>query len=48
MAERGKLLPLVNYVERQSRFKKMSIDQLGTLQASVNHRWEECLKRAEG
>ncbi|MBW2559914.1 MAG: pyruvate synthase subunit beta [Deltaproteobacteria bacterium] len=48
MAERGKRLPLVNYVERQGRFKKMSIEQLSTLQASVNSRWEECLKRAEG
>ena len=49
MAERGgKLLPLVGYVERQSRFRKMSMEQLGTLQASVNSRWEECLKRAEG
>jgi len=48
MAERGKLIPLVNYVVRQGRFKKMSIEQLGILQASVNSRWEECLKRAEG
>jgi len=48
MAERGKLLPLVNYVERQGRFRKMSMEQLGTLQASVRGRWEECLKRAEG
>ena len=48
MAERGKLVPLVNYVERQERFKKMSIEQLGTLQSSVNSRWNECLKRAEG
>ncbi|MBW2673424.1 MAG: pyruvate synthase subunit beta, partial [Deltaproteobacteria bacterium] len=48
MAERGKLIPLVHYVERQGRFKKMSIEQLSTLQASVNSRWEECLKRAEG
>ncbi|MBN2539259.1 MAG: pyruvate synthase subunit beta [Deltaproteobacteria bacterium] len=48
IAERGKLTPLVNYVEKQGRFKKMSIEQLGTLQASVNSRWNECLKRAEG
>jgi len=48
MAERGKLVPLVNYVERQERFKKMSIEQLGKLQSSVNSRWNECLKRAEG
>jgi pyruvate ferredoxin oxidoreductase beta subunit len=48
MAERGKLLPLVNYVERQGKFKKTSIEQLSSLQTSVNSRWNECLKRAEG
>lgn len=48
MAERGKLLPLVNYVEKQERFKNMSIEQLDNFQLSVNSRWNEYLKRAEG
>jgi pyruvate/2-oxoacid:ferredoxin oxidoreductase beta subunit len=43
----GKRLPVVHYVERQGRFKKMSIEQLNQLQTWVDTRWNEYMKRAE-
>jgi pyruvate ferredoxin oxidoreductase beta subunit len=48
MAERGNRLPVINYVGRQGRFQKMKIEQLNQLQAWVDRKWEEYVKRAEG
>jgi pyruvate ferredoxin oxidoreductase beta subunit len=48
LAEKGSKLPVINYVERQGRFRKMSIEQLRQLQRWVDTRWNEYLKRAEG
>jgi len=47
IAKKGKRLPVVHYVEKQGRFKKMSIEQLNRLQSSIDARWNEYLKRAE-
>ncbi len=46
LAEKGNKLPVVHYVEKQGRFKKMSIEQLNQLQAWVDDRWEEYKKKA--
>ena len=46
LAEKGSKLPVVHYVEKQGRFKKMSIEQLNQLQAWVDDRWEEYKKKA--
>jgi pyruvate ferredoxin oxidoreductase beta subunit len=48
IAERGNKLPVVNYVERQGRFRKMSEEQLRQIQKWVDVRWNEYLKRANG
>ena len=48
IAERGNKLPIVNYVERQGRFRKMSMEQLRQIQRWVDTRWQEYLKRAAG
>jgi pyruvate ferredoxin oxidoreductase beta subunit len=48
LSAKGKRLPVVHYVERQGRFKKMSIEQLNMLQSQVDHRWNEYVRRAEG
>jgi pyruvate ferredoxin oxidoreductase beta subunit len=48
LAEKGNKLPVINYVERQGRFRKMSIEQLRQLQRWVDTRWNEYLERAEG
>jgi pyruvate ferredoxin oxidoreductase beta subunit len=47
LAEKGNKLPVVHYVEKQGRFKKMSIEQLNQLQAWVDDRWEDYKKKAE-
>ena len=48
LAERGKRLPVINYVERQGRFKKMNLEQLKQFQTGVDNKWNEYLKMAEG
>jgi pyruvate ferredoxin oxidoreductase beta subunit len=48
MAEKGNKLPVINYIERQGRFRKMSIEQLRQTQKWVDTRWQGYLKRAEG
>lgn len=48
IAERGNRLPVISYVEKQGRFKKMSIEQLNQMQSWVDAKWNEYLKRAEG
>ena len=48
LAEKGNKLPVINYVERQGRFRKMSIEQLRQFQRWVDTRWNEYLKKAEG
>jgi pyruvate ferredoxin oxidoreductase beta subunit len=47
LAEKGNRLPLVNYLERQDRFKKMSVEQLSSLQKFIDNKWNEYLKKAE-
>ena len=47
MAEKGNKLPVINYMERQGRFRKMSIEQLRQTQRWVDVRWNEYLRRAE-
>lgn len=47
MAEKGNKLPVINYMERQGRFRKMSIEQLRQTQRWVDVRWSEYLRRAE-
>jgi len=47
LAEKGNRLPLINYTERQDRFKKMSREQLSSLQQHIDHKWHEYLKKAE-
>jgi pyruvate ferredoxin oxidoreductase beta subunit len=46
LAEKGNKLPVVHYVEKQGRFKKMSIEQLSQLQDWVDDRWEEYKRKA--
>jgi pyruvate ferredoxin oxidoreductase beta subunit len=48
LAEKGNRASLVQYVEKQDRFRKMNIEQLGRLQKWVDDKWNEYLKRAEG
>jgi pyruvate ferredoxin oxidoreductase beta subunit len=47
LAVKGNKLPVINYVVRQGRFRKMSIEQLRQLQRLVDTRWNEYLRRAE-
>ena len=46
MAEKGNKLPVISYIEKQGRFKKMSIEQLNQFQKWVDGRWNEFLERA--
>ncbi len=48
LAEKGNRLPLINYLERQDRFKKMSEEQLHSMQKFIDHKWNVYLKKAEG
>ncbi len=48
LAEKGNRLPLINYIERQDRFKKISEEQLHTMQKGIDNKWNEYLKKAEG
>ncbi len=47
LVERGGRIPVLAYVERQGRFKKMSIEQLTQLQRWVDSRWNDYQRRAE-
>lgn len=47
IAEKGNRLPVINYVEKQGRFKKMSIEQLKQMQSWVDSKWSEYMQRAE-
>jgi pyruvate ferredoxin oxidoreductase beta subunit len=47
LAERGNRLPVINYLEKQGRFRKMNIEQLNQQQAWVDARWQEYIRRAE-
>lgn len=46
LAERGNRMPVVNYLEKQGRFRKMNIEQLSQQQAWVDAKWEEYMRRA--
>jgi pyruvate ferredoxin oxidoreductase beta subunit len=48
LAEKGNRLPLINYIERQDRFKKISEEQLHSMQKFIDNKWNEYLKKAEG
>jgi len=48
LAEKGNKLPVINYLERQGRFRKADIEQLDQIQRWVDIRWSEYLKRTEG
>lgn len=48
LAEKGNRLPLINYIERQDRFKKMSVEQLSSFQKFIDNKWHEYIKKAEG
>ena len=48
LAEKGNRASLVQYVEKQERFRKMNIEQLGRLQKWVDNKWNEYMERAEG
>jgi pyruvate ferredoxin oxidoreductase beta subunit len=47
MAAKGNRLPVINYLERQGRFRKMSLEQLSNFQRWVDARWHEYLRRAQ-
>jgi len=47
IAEKGTRAPVIHYVERQGRFKKMSMEQLGQFQRWVDGKWNEYLRRVE-
>jgi pyruvate ferredoxin oxidoreductase beta subunit len=47
LAEKGNRLPLINYIERQDRFKKMSVEQLSRFQKFIDNKWHEYIKKAE-
>ncbi len=48
LAEKGNRLPLINYIERQDRFKKISDEQLHSMQKFIDNKWNEYQKKAEG
>ena len=47
MAERGNRLPVINYLEKQTRFQKMNLDQMHRFQQWVDSKWQEYMRRAE-
>lgn len=47
LAERGNRLPVVNYLEKQSRFKKMNLEQIQKFQQWVDVKWHEYVRRAQ-
>lgn len=47
LAERGNRMPVVNYLEKQGRFRKMNIEQIKQQQAWMDAKWQEYLRRAE-
>ncbi len=47
MAERRTRLPVINYLERQGRFKKMNIEQLHQVQHWVDSKWQEYERRSQ-
>ena len=47
LARKGNRLPVINYLERQARFRKMSLEQLSNVQRWIAGKWQEYLRRAE-
>jgi pyruvate ferredoxin oxidoreductase beta subunit len=47
LAQKGKRLPLSEYIKQQGRFKKVSGDHLQAFQTWVDNRWNGYIKRAE-
>lgn len=45
LAEKGKRKPVADYVKGQTRFRKISQEQIGALQTFVDMRWAEFLER---
>ncbi len=48
IAEKGRRLPVIHYIEQQGRFKKMSVDQLALIQSAVDDNWNGYVKRSQG
>jgi pyruvate ferredoxin oxidoreductase beta subunit len=47
LAKRGGRLPISRYLEQQGRFRKITSEQINTLQKSIDEKWDEYLKRGE-
>lgn len=47
MADKGNRLPVINYLEKQGRFRKMNIEQLQQMQRWVDGKWQEYQRRAQ-
>ena len=47
MAEKGNRLPVINYLEKQGRFRKMNIEQPHQMQRWVDGKWQEYQRRAQ-
>jgi pyruvate ferredoxin oxidoreductase beta subunit len=47
IAEKKSKIPIINYLERQGRFRKMNEEQINQLQSWVDGRWNEYLRKAE-
>jgi len=47
MAEKGNRLPVINYLEKQGRFRKMNIEQMQQMQRWVDGKWQEYQRRAQ-
>jgi pyruvate ferredoxin oxidoreductase beta subunit len=47
MAEKGNRLPVINYLEKQGRFRKMNIEQLHQMQRWVDGKWQEYQRRSQ-
>ncbi len=46
LAEKGRRAPIVDYVERQMRFRKMNVEQMDQLQSWVDKRWNDFVRRS--
>lgn len=47
MAERGNKLPVITYLERQGRFRRMNIEQIRQFQSWTDRKWHEYEKRSQ-
>ncbi len=47
LAELGKRQPLIHYIEKQERFRKISPEQLKAFQKNIDKKWREYLKKTK-